>query len=90
MPDQRSPLQRWLWDNVGPPLYYCGDCLRGVKVTVVPGAEPVVKRPCGSDCGHQIYAPRTAVCVGKGGASVSTKAQILWNQIKASLTGRNA
>ena len=90
MPDQRTPLQRWLWDNIGPPLYYCEDCLRGVKVAAREGQEPVIKRPCGEDCGHRIIAPRTAVCVGKGGASVSTRAKIGWNQLKAAVTGRNA
>lgn len=90
MPDQRSALQKWLWENIGPPLYYCGDCLCAVKVKHVPGAEPEITRPCGKDCGIQIYAPRSAVCVGKGGASVSTKLKIGWAQVKAAVTGRNA
>jgi hypothetical protein len=88
--DQRSDFQKMLWEKIGPPLYYCADCLRGVKVTHVPGGEPLIKRPCGEDCGEGIIAPRTAVCVGKGGASVATRAKIGWNQIKAAVTGRNA
>jgi hypothetical protein len=90
MPDQRSEFQKLLWEKIGPPLYYCEDCLRGVKVTTREGQEPTVTRPCGEACGHRIIAPRTAVCVGKGGASVGTRAKIGWNQIKAAVTGRNA
>jgi hypothetical protein len=90
MPDQRSEFQKLLWEKIGPPLYYCEDCLRGVKVTPVLNGEPVIKRPCGKECGAAIIAPRTAVCVGKGGASIGTRAKIGWNQIKAAVTGRNA
>jgi len=90
MPDQRSAFQKLLWEKIGPPLYYCEDCLRGVRVVAREGQEPVITRPCGSECGAAIIAPRTAVCVGKGGASVGTKARIGWNQLKAAVTGRNA
>jgi hypothetical protein len=64
--DKRSPSQKWLWDNVGAPLYYCADCLLEVKVKIVEGGEPIIKRPC--DCEAQIIAPRKAVCMGEGNA----------------------
>jgi hypothetical protein len=89
MPDQRSRLERVMWDTVGPPLYYCADCLRGVSVTAVAGAAPHVVRPCGPECRPEIIAPRRAVCVGKGGASMRTKAQIGWMKLAALLTGRS-
>jgi len=88
MPDKRTPLQKWLWDKIGPPLYYCAECKLAVKVTPVPGHEPLIDRPC--DCTAQIIAPRTAICVGKGGASLATKCKIAWNEAKAAVTGRNA
>lgn len=90
MPDQRSQLQIWLWERLGPPLYYCEECKRGVKVATVPGYEPKIKRPCGQDCGHQIIAPRKAICVGEGGVSIGTRAAIAWNKAKAAVTGRDA
>jgi len=90
MPDQRNELQRWLWTEIGPPLYYCSDCMLAVKVTSVPGGEPLIQRPCNAACGHQIIAPRSAICVGKGGASLRTKLQILWAKAKAAVTGRDA
>lgn len=86
--DQRSPLERWLWEQIGPPLYYCEECLRTVKVKPIEGAEPEITRPCGHTGG--IIAPRKAICVGKGGASITTKARIAWGKAKASVTGRNA
>jgi hypothetical protein len=90
MLDSRSPLEKVLWERIGPPLYYCEECLRGVKVTPVDGGEPVIKRPCGWECGNGIIAPRSAVCVGKGGASIGTRAAIGWMKAKAFLTGRDA
>lgn len=91
MNDQRTPLEKLMWDNVGPPLYYCSECLRGMKVKAVsPGVEPVITRPCKKECGHQIIAPRQVICVGRGGASIRTKFQIAWMRLKASLTGRSA
>ena len=90
MNDQRTPLEKLMWDNVGPPLYYCSECLRGVKVTPVAGAEPLITRPCKTACGHQIIAPRQAICVGRGAVSMRTKFQIAWMKLKANLTGRSA
>lgn len=88
MRDDRTPMERRLWELIGPPLYYCAECLRGVRVTTREGQEPVIKR----NCLHtgQIIAPRKAVCVGKGGASVGTRARVAWDQAKAAVTGRCA
>lgn len=86
--DQRSKLERLIWDKIGPPLYYCADCMRAVSVTPVAGAEPVIKRPCGPECSAGIIAPRKAICVGKGGASMGTKLKIASMQIASAITGR--
>lgn len=89
MADQRTPLERLAWKYIGPPLYYCSECLRGVKVTPREGAEPLIERRCTHD-GAQIIAPRRAICVGKGGMSLPTRAAVAWGQLKASVTGRCA
>jgi hypothetical protein len=90
MPDQRTKYEKMMWDKVGPPLYYCSDCMKAVEVTPVVGGEPIVKRPCNQDCGHQIIAPRKAIATGKGGASMQTKITLSWWKLKALLTGRCA
>jgi len=84
--DARTPLERLAWEKIGPPLYYCAECLRGVKVTPVEGGEPIVKRKC--EHTGQIIAPRRAICVGKGGASIGTKVRIAAMQAASALTGR--
>lgn len=84
--DERSALERMLWEKIGPPLYYCAQCMRTVKVRPVDGGEPVITRPCGHT--GQIIAPRRAICVGKGGASMGTRAKIGAMKIAAAITGR--
>lgn len=86
MNDQRSGIEKVLWDKVGPPLYYCSECLRAVKVTAVEGAEPVIERPCG--CNAQIYAPRKAIAAGEGGLNWKDSAKVKYWQVAAALTGR--
>ena len=86
--DKRSAVEKKLWDIVGPPLYYCADCLRSVKVTAVDGGEPVVSRPCGPECGEQIIAPRKAIMPGEGGLNLTDRAKQTYSQMAASLTGR--
>lgn len=86
--DQRSAIERTLWQKIGPPLYYCADCLRAVKVTPVEGAEPLVVRPCGADCAQQIMAPRKAITAGEGGLSFANKVRVRRDQIAAAITGR--
>ena len=102
MPDKRTAKDKWLWENVGEPLYYCSECLLSVDVKAVDGGEVIIKRPC--DCNAQIIAPRKAVCVGEGmasaglnpikmiqaGMSLDTMRKIIKNRVMAILTKRNA
>ena len=87
--DRRSSTEKALWDSIGPPLYYCSDCLRGVKVEPIQGQEPKITRPCGEDCGHQIIAPRSCILAGEGGLSVKNKLLQLLRQLLAAATRRN-
>lgn len=87
MQDARTRVEKWLWQHLGPPLYYCADCLRGVKVVETEG-EPRIERKC--SCTGQVIAPRKAVAVGKGGMTRATRARVAWDQMKASATGRCA
>lgn len=86
--DQRTAIERALWDKIGPPLYYCSDCLRAVKVSAQEGQEPLIERPCGQDCGHGITAPRKAITAGAGGLSFVNKVRQRKDQIAAAITGR--
>ena len=89
MPDQRTPLEKKLDSVLGPPLYYCQECLRGCKVELIAGqAEPAVTRPCGEACGHQIIAPRKSILAGEGGLNFKDKVTMRWWQVAAKLTGR--
>lgn len=88
MPDARTPAERFLWEKVGPPLYYCADCLRAVKLTVIEGQEPRIERKCA--CTGQVIAPRKALAAGKGGMSYVARARVAWDQAKAAVTGRCA
>lgn len=87
--DRRSLLERRLDELVGPPLYYCSDCLRAVKVTVRgAGREPEIERPCAECRTAQIYAPRKAILVGDGGMNKRDRVTQTWRQVAAALTGR--
>lgn len=86
MNDQRSELDKVLWDKVGPPLYYCSECLRAVKVTPVSDGEPIIQRPC--ECNAQIIAPRKAIAAGEGGLNWKDSAKVKYWQVAAALTGR--
>ena len=86
MPDKRTATERILWERIGPPLYYCSDCLLAVKVTAVPGHEPIVDRPC--ECSAQIMAPRKAIAAGEGGLNFKDRVKVSWWQVAAALTGR--
>jgi hypothetical protein len=88
--DARTSFEKFLWGTIGPPLYYCAECYLQVQVTSNgDGKEPTVKRD--KRCNHsgQIIAPRKAVMVGKGGASLQTKAKINISQFLSSLTNRS-
>jgi hypothetical protein len=83
--DQRNAIERTMDRLIGPPLYYCADCLRAVKV----GGDPVViERPCGPECGTQVMAPRKSVLAGEGGLNFAGKVKMSWLTLTASLTGR--
>lgn len=84
--DARTSFEKRMWDMVGPPLYYCSDCLRGVKVTPIEGQEPNIERPC--ECNAQIIAPRKAIAVGEGGMTLGQKIETKYMQIAAAVTGR--
>ena len=86
MSDQRSEMEKFLWQKVGPPLYYCSSCLRGVKVTAVEGSEPVIERPC--ECNAQIIAPRKAIAAGEGGLNWKDRTKVKYWQMAAAITGR--
>lgn len=88
MSDQRSAIERALWEKIGPPLYYCADCLRAVKVEAREGQEPLIERPCQADCRQQIIAPRKAITAGAGGLSFRNKVQARYDQLAAAITGR--
>lgn len=84
--DARSDIEKKLWDTIGPPLYYCADCLLAVDVKPVEGDEPIVKRPC--DCNAQIIAPRKAIAAGEGGLNLPDRIKVTYWQVAAALTGR--
>lgn len=86
--DARTDRQKLLWEKLGPPLYYCSNCLLAVKVKAREGQEPLVERPCKADCGHQIMAPRKAITAGAGGLSFVNKVRQRKDQLAAALTGR--
>jgi len=86
LPDKRTATERILWERIGPPLYYCSECLLAVKVTAVPGHEPIVDRPC--ECSAQIMAPRKAIAAGEGGLNFKDRVKVSWWQVAAALTGR--
>jgi len=84
--DKRTDMQKWVWENIGPPLYYCSVCLLAVQVTPVEGQEPVIKRDC--DCNAQIIAPRKSILAGEGGLSVGDSIKSFWWKLAAALTGK--
>lgn len=86
--DSRTDTERMLWKKVGPPLYYCSECLLAVEVTPVEGGESIVKRRCAHT--GQIIAPRKSILAGKGGLNFKNKVQLAWWQLLAALTGRCA
>lgn len=84
--DARSDTEKLLWEILGPPLYYCEECMLAVKVTPCDGQEPMIERKCSHTGG--IIAPRKSILAGKGGLSLPNKIRQAGNQIAATLTGR--
>lgn len=85
MKDERTAMEKRAWDLVGPPLYYCSECLRMVKVTTIDG-EHTIERKC--DHTAEIIAPRRSILAGEGGLSLANKARMTWYQLASWLTGR--
>jgi len=86
--DQRSTLEKRLDTLIGPPLYYCADCLRAVKVTPIEDIGYSIKRPCDEQCSHEIIAPRKSILAGEGGLNFKDRVTQSWRQLAAKLTGR--
>ena len=84
--DARTPMEKRLWSVLGPPLYYCADCLKAVEVKPVEGREPIIRRKC--QCTGQIMAPRKAIAAGEGGLNFTDSVKMKTAQLLASLTGR--
>lgn len=86
--DARSSLEKWLWEYIGEPLYYCEECKKHVDVKV-DGDDVKIKRHC-EHHDARIIAPRKATVSGKGfaGLSVIQKAKVKLEQGAATLTGR--
>lgn len=86
--DLRTKFEKILWDKIGPPLYYCKDCMLQVKVSVNDDRTTITRD---KRCTHngEIIAPRKAIMVGKGGANLLTKAKIKVSQGFSGLTGRS-
>ena len=84
--DARSDLDKALWDKIGPPLYYCAECLLAVEVTPVEGSEPIIKRKC--EHTGEIIAPRRSILAGKGGLNLPNKIRMKGYQLAATITGR--
>ena len=88
MPDQRTAIEKRLDETIGPPLYYCAECMRAVKVTPIKGAEPKIERPCTDGCSNQIIAPRKSILHGEGGLNFKGQTIRLYLIVAAALTGR--
>ena len=87
--DSRTVLEKFLWDKLGEPLYYCKECMKYVKVTEKDGVVTIKKY-----CEHadaEIIAPRKSYLSGKGFAGLTTgnKIKAMGQQIASKITGRN-
>jgi len=87
--DARTPFEKFLWNTIGEPLYYCKECLRCVHVKEKDGVV-IVKRNCEHN-EAQIMAPRKSYLSGNGFAGLNTgnKVKATYQQIAARITGRN-
>ncbi len=89
MLDERTHLEKLLWNTIGEPLYYCSECLRVVRVNSE-NDNVIIKRVCDHH-EAQVIAPRKSVLSGKGFAGLTLKNKIKSKaqQIGAKITGRN-
>ena len=87
--DSRTVLEKFLWEKLGEPLYYCKECMKYVKVTEKDGVV-TVKRYC-EHSDAEIMAPRKSYLSGKGfaGLTVGNKIKARGQQIASKITGRN-
>jgi hypothetical protein len=87
--DSRTPFEKFLWNTIGEPLYYCKECLICVHVKEKDGVV-TIKRNCEHN-EAQIMAPRKSYLSGSGFAGLSTgnKIKVTYQQIAAKITGRN-
>ena len=85
MTDERSKIEKILWETIGEPLYYCEECLRVVHVK-----DGEVKRNCEHESAR-IIAPRKSMLSGEGKAGLKTtdKIKVTYQQVAAKITGRN-
>ena len=81
--DERTPGEKRAWELLGPPLYYCSECLRKVDIK----ERGIVSRRCDHHTA-QIIAPRRSILAGKGGLSFTNKVRMAGFQLGAALTGR--
>lgn len=81
-------MEKFLWNTIGEPLYYCSECKKYVKVKEVNG-QAEIKRFC--NCNAQIFAPRKSILSGSGiaGLSAKNKSKVKFSQIASKITGRN-
>ena len=87
--DARTPLEKFLWDHIGEPLYYCEECLKYVQVKEKDGVVEI-KRNCEHEQAR-VMAPRKSIMSGSGyaGLSLPNKIKVNYSQIMSKITGRN-
>jgi hypothetical protein len=86
--DNRTKIEKILWNVIGEPLYYCEECLKSVQVINTNGVV-TVKRNC--EHTGNIMAPRKSILSGKGHSGLSTvnKVKSKYSQVASKITGRN-
>jgi len=89
MQDNRTKLEKLLWNIIGEPLYYCEECLKYVEVKEKDG-EVIINKFCGHT-DARVMAPRKSMLTGKGIAGLSNlnKIKFSYQKMAAKLTGRN-
>ena len=87
--DERTQIEKLLWNIIGEPLYYCEECKRVVRVSVNNG-NVIINRVCKHDT-SRIIAPRKVVLSGRGfaGLRIGQKVKVKIQQILARITKRN-
>jgi hypothetical protein len=88
--DGRTPLEKFLWDKIGEPLYYCKECKKYVQVKKDKDGVVTIKRFC-DHADAEIMAPRKSILSGKGfaGLSAKNKAKFTFQKVASKITNRN-